>query len=107
MESREENTSWYLTVNGNRVEVTEEVYRAYRFENNRVHKLLPYPRDQPCAGCQRRLDGGNAGKLNHVPLPDLRQQFLWHRFLFFAPDQCRRQRERYLHLLRPAPGLRL
>ena len=44
MESREENTSWYLTVNGNRVEVTEEVYRAYRFENNRVHKLAWHER---------------------------------------------------------------
>ena len=30
MESREENTSWYLTVNGSRVEVTEEVYRAWK-----------------------------------------------------------------------------
>ena len=38
MESRVENKSWYLTVNGNKVEVTEEVYRAYRYENNRVHK---------------------------------------------------------------------
>ena len=44
MESREENTSWYLTVNGSRVEVTEEVYRAYRFENNRVHKLAWHER---------------------------------------------------------------
>ena len=50
-------------------------------------------------------NGGNAGKLNYVPLPDLRQQFLWHRFLLFTPDQCQQQRERYLHLLRPAPGI--
>ena len=38
MGSREENTSWYLTVGGDKVEVTEKVYRAYRTENNRVHK---------------------------------------------------------------------
>ena len=44
MESRVENKSWYLTVNGSRVEVTEEVYRAYRFENNRVHKLAWHER---------------------------------------------------------------
>lgn len=44
MESREENTSWYLTVNGSKVEVTEEVYRAYRYENNRVHKLAWHER---------------------------------------------------------------
>ena len=42
MESCTENQSWYLTVGRQKVEVTEEMYRAYRAENNHVRKRAWY-----------------------------------------------------------------
>ena len=39
MESREENKTYYWTVKGQRVEITEEVYRGILLENERVRRL--------------------------------------------------------------------
>ena len=39
MESREENKTYYWTVRGQRVEITEEVYRGILLENERVRRL--------------------------------------------------------------------